>query len=402
MATRSVLIAIVALVFVTWILISSINTIQATSQPVSSPTGNQGHTDNNKGGTTQGNGSAKSTPRTVPILGNFTFPATYAALHVNLSFLNFFYNMLTQFYSLIQPLIHEILYLVSFLGYIAYYAEELLLYILNFLHLTTQSFSPGKPVPYSHSGSGSPRGAKNTSTMLLSPVITYAVVAIMVVLVFLSASVVVSRRRKSPGSSEGEGKDRITVSPRTEKVEQGRLVRESFEAEDFRGWSRGNDLINPEIPPDLPLIYPAGKPLSVRMRSTADFRGDYELLHRKGEVDYSISLREGLTETSAVSGIEHEKKTFRGVNIRKEMSLLLRLNVAQAITVDTSYRTFREIIRSEELAKAVRDDRKLSELVRSYERAYYGLKATDVSGFQSFLYGIRDTFVDPKISMSGS
>lgn len=405
MARRSVLIAIVALVLVTWVLISSINTLQTPIQNSNSNgnTGNTGKTGNpnSKGtGNTTGNGQSRSV-----LIGNFTFPSLTAPnIHLNLSFLNILYKFLVALYHLLSPLFILLHYLLYFIAYLADFLVKLLLDLLAFLHIhITRLGIHNNLLNQSRSGSGGPNGATKSSPYQLPYVITYIVIGLMVAIVALTGVSAVSRKKKSTsGGNELLPEDVVLSQLDLEAGIEDLFVPLNVRSGKFMGWSSGNDLINPDIPQDLPLIYPAGMPLSVHMRTNAEFRGNYDLIENNKSQDYRISLHEGCTETSADTGSEKEKKIFRGVNVRDEISLLLKLNLAAGISAESRFRTVREIILSEELRKIIVSDSKLHEMIRSYERAYYGLKETELGEFQRFLYCIRDTFADARIAVCGT
>lgn len=412
MPSRSVLATIVALVFVTWILVSSVNTVQIPSQ---GNTGSNGST-KNTGPTGNPNGTGQSGPGTNAtgtkntLIGSLTFPTlTLPNLHLNLSFLNILYKIALMILHFLQPVFHVLFLFMEFVGYLVGYLIELIIMLLpSWFHLgkANMNNSPILHHPISRTVTGGPSGTAGSTMLAMPAFITYIIIGLAVILIAVTGlSSISNRKKKKSDSMQNFPDDNILlVNPSTRKTGYS-YIPHNVVSVPFLGWSRGNDLINPEIPADLPLIYPAGKPLSVHMRTAGLLKGEYTLVNQNGDQDYSIALPEGCTETSAKSGLESEKKVFRGVNIRNEISLLMRLNLASLLpesALDAEHKTVRELLYSEEMKGLLAGDRKLSEMIRSYEKAYYGLKETDWSQFQQYLYCIRDTFADARIAKCGS
>lgn len=412
MPTRSALVSIVALVFVTWILISSINTVQI---PTQGSTGNNGST-KNTGPTGNPNGTGTSGPGTNftvtrnPWLGSFSFPnVTWPSLHLNLSFLNIIYKIGMLVLHYLQPVFYVLFLLMDLIGYAVGYIVDLILILLNpVLHFGKFNLNNTRIIPktVTRTSTGGPSGTAGSTTMDIPPVITYIIIGVAIVLVAITGMGSLSGRKKKRGSAEQKLPDEgITLMKPSNSASSHPFIPYNIVSAPFAGWSRGNDLIIPEIPDDLPLVYPADMPLSVHMRTGGILKGEYTLVEQDGDQNYNIKLPEGCTETSARSGFESEKKIFRGVNTRNEISLLMRINLAFAFPEDISeaeHKTVREILYSEKMKALISDDRKLSETIRSYEKAYYGLKETDWSQFRDYLYCIRDTFTDARIAKCGS
>lgn len=402
MATKSVLIAIVAIVVVTWVLISSINTIEAPINSNTGPTGTNGNTGNTAHSRGTGNATTHENGTVNQLIGNLSGqnPNGGSQFNLNLSFLNFFYKFLVAINHLLSPL-YKFIDLI--LGAIAYLVGLIVNFLLKFVHINITVPNPAGLLGYSNPGSGGPQGSQNPNTHSVPPLITYSVMILIAIIVAIAGTASFSAFRKRTKKDDDEGDlSLLRAKEEEEKAEDYLFKPINIKTVEFSGWKKGNDLINPEIPEDLPIIYPAGTPLAVHLRNEARLSGNYTVLGEPGGSDVNISLNLGCFEATAEKGMEKESKIFKGVVVRDEISLLLRVNLSRIITEGAEVKTVRELINSDEFAGKIKDRKRLLGLIRSYERAYYGMKETDLNEFQRFLYGIRDTFEDARMALCGS
>lgn len=388
MASKSMLIAIGALILVTWVLVSSITTIPQISPGTngSGSTGTPGHPGNP--GSISSNGTGFSSPVSTTssfnnkfLLGNLSFPSfNIPSFPLNLSFFNF---------SL--PLIHFHLpfHLPSFGSFFGF------LFPSN----SSGSNSSGSNGGNKGGSTGKTSGNTPSSTFSLPPIITYILIAVMVALVaILGVMSVAKYRRKGSGSQAETFPEEIFIVPDAAAKQEDATPGATYSVEAFSGWHTGNDLILPDIPEDLPLVYPEGMPLSLRLRSQTDLHSDSSSLEREGDGSYTSRLKDGCNLFSAAYGDENDEKLIRGVDLRNEFSLLLRINLFGGMSRDVSANTVREIFSMDEVGSVVRNRQVLENILNMYERSYYGLKSGSIADLQNFLYGIRDSFVQPRIA----
>ncbi len=377
MVSKAVLVSIVALVIVTWVLVSSINTVPQLSNGKTDNIGSTGNTGNKLGNLTGPSGIGTNNLSRGFLFGNFKFPdLNLSRLSFNLSLFNFTLPAFPAFFNFSLP---------SFGN------------LFGGKSGSSQSHSTGT------SGNSNGNGKTPVNTFKLPPIVVYIIIAVMVVLVAVIASLSVANYRKREKSDSAQQLLEEQVLQFDPEVQNSNSRdAQVFRVKPFKGWKGESDLINPGIPGDLPLVYPVDSDMPVELSRPATLEIDNGNINDSGKSIYNVRLSKGCNTLTASNEEEAETKNVRGVVVREEMSLLLRINLLSGTTIEGEPKTIREISRLLETEGIIKDRRKFADLIEIYERAFYGLKETALEDFQNFLYGIRDTFTEPKMAECGS
>jgi len=394
---KRVVVSFIILTLVTWIFISSVNTIV----PIVTTTGS--------GSTGPSSGSGGAPPgSSANGTGTSTGSGTSSGINLSLSFPkvslpNFHWNTawLNSVISLLQPLFKFLLSILHLLISISAYIAKLFTWLLQLLHLP-HSAANRFNAPVSHrtgSAGAAPEHLAGSSAFLPPVLLLYVVIPIVAALI--SGMAILGHRHRKPSSGADDRGEIQAINQESRSGEKKLLAGNSvsYRVVPLSGWRRGSEIMEPSIPDDLPLIYPANVPLGIRLLypGSLEARG---IQLTGGGINYTITLKEGCNEVSASAAGRRQKMFFRGVNTRREVSLLLRVNLLGSSLVEDSL-TIREILFRREYPSAIKDEIKLRELTRMYEETFYGMKRMDIPRFQRYLYGLRDTFRDPVVVTCG-
>ncbi len=381
MSYKKALVSIIALVVVTWILISSLSVIPAT--PSSSGSSGSGVTGTGTGkGTGSGSGSGS--------LFGFQFPT----INLKLPNLNIGATLSSLFSKLHIKLPNLNLTLPNSGAKVN----------------TTQGSSGG--------GGGGSSGSTTSTTNHVTPLVINPVILEVLILIFVAIAAVMimrtafTKRKKGssgPGEMKGENfeynsKDQDDGSvplSLSGKVNDSTLAYRSVpQVTPFVSWN-GKGLIRPEIPEDMPLLAREGKNLTVRTTEEMKlFANDGTVLSSNltnGET--SMEIQKGQNEIRGEGKDGNETKTIIGVDPLEDSQHQMVANFGKSILNENRTKTLREMIMESSLSSIVSDRKKLSKAISLYELIYYGRRNINMNDYYEFLRTLRDSLKEPKIFM---
>ncbi len=388
MGYKKAVISIIAVVIVTWILISSLSSVPVVhSSSPGSGSGSGGGTGSGSGpGSGLGSGFGFSLP-------NFNFKLPSLNLNLGSIFkIPNFHIKWPQFNITLPPL------------------------NFNLTKANTTSSSSGGGG--GHGGHGSSSSVNNKVTVLqqiiLNPifliVVVIAIAAIMSVYAIKSMSG--KKPKKKSNKKDGEGKDyKKSYDSRNEKNDVLQAVPETktysnsesrnytLKLKNFMGWE-GKGYIKPEIPEDMPLIWDYESPLDIDIEKNMQINSSDSNLNGNmthGKIRMNISRGKNMIKGIWDDG--SEEKDIVGINIRDDAQKQLTGNLGNDILKSLKNRTLRELENSIDFQNMIKSKADADKLIRLYERIYYGQKRINSNEYYEFLRYLKNAMKDPKMFM---
>jgi len=392
LASKTILLSLIAVIIVTWLLAASITQIQPVSgSPGTSGTNSGGGGSSGSGGSTgSGVGTGSGSGFGLSGLGgssgfnlphfNFTLPK----FNLNLSWLNIHFPKLN--------------FTLPSLG--------------NIFGSGGGGSSGGSGGSGSSgsggSGSGSSSGSGGTSLSttphpVLPPIneiliiIILSIVAVFAVVLTLSK---MSFSRKKDSDEEENGNDlllSVSAADEDKNLNSSEISIGAGEAvAPLKGWSSGNDIIRPDVKPDLPLIWSSEDRLGIDYDPDETLKSNCDI-HIESAGKAIIIPRNGCNMIEAGEGRHREMKFIRGVRYESDVIDLVRLNIIKETYFQNEDLTIREIIDKIPSGRNIKDRSELPLLVEIFERSFYGKMKLDRKGYEDFLYGLSKTMTKPKV-----
>ena len=388
MGYKKAVISIVAIVIVTWILISSLSSVPVIhSSSPGSGSGSGGGTGSGSGpGSGLGNGFGFSLP-------NFNFKLPSLNLNLGSIFkLPNFHIKWPQFNVTLPPL------------------------NFNLTKANTTSSSSGGGG--GHGGHGSSSNVNNKVTVLqqiiLNPIFLLVVVIAIAVIMSLYAIKSMSGKKpnKKVNKKNGVRKDyKESYDSRSEKNDALQAVSETnthrdddsgnyiLKLKNFMGWE-GKGYIKPEIPQDMPLIWDYASPLNVEIsRNMQIDSSDSNLKGNVTEGKIRMTLNRGKNIIKGIWNDGSEEKDIVGINIREDAQKQLTGNLGNDILKSLKNRTLRELENSSDFQNLIKSKSDADKLIKLYERIYYGQKRINSNEYYEFLRYLKNAMKDPKMFM---
>ncbi len=388
MGYKKAVISIIAVVIVTWILISSLSSVPVVhSSSPGSGSGSGGGTGSGSGpGSGLGSGFGFSLPNF-----NFKLPS----LNLNLG---------------------SIFKIPNF--HIKWPKFNITLPPLNFNLTKANTTSSSSGGGGGHGGHGSSSSVNNKVTVLqqiiLNPifliVVVIAIAAIMSVYAIKSMSG--KKPKKKSNKKDGEGKDyKKSYDSRNEKNDVLQAVPETktysnsesrnyiLKLKNFMGWE-GKGYIKPEIPEDMPLIWDYESPLDIDIEKNMQINSSDSNLNGNmthGKIRMNISRGKNMIKGIWDDG--SEEKDIVGINIRDDAQKQLTGNLGNDILKSLKNSTLRELENSIDFQNMIKSKADADKLIRLYERIYYGQKRINSNEYYEFLRYLKNAMKDPKMFM---
>ncbi len=388
MGYKKAVISIIAVVIVTWILISSLSSVPVVhSSSPGSGSGSGGGTGSGSGpGSGLGSGFGFSLPNF-----NFKLPS----LNLNLG---------------------SIFKIPNF--HIKWPKFNITLPPLNFNLTKANTTSSSSGGGGGHGGHGSSSSVNNKVTVLqqiiLNPIfliiVVIAIAAIMSVYAIKSMSG--KKPKKKSNKKGGEGKDyKKSYDSRNEKNDVLQAVPETktysnsesrnytLKLKNFMGWE-GKGYIKPEIPEDMPLIWDYESPLDIDIEKNMQINSSDSNLNGNmthGKIRMNISRGKNMIKGIWDDG--SEEKDIVGINIRDDAQKQLTGNLGNDILKSLKNRTLRELENSIDFQNMIKSKADADKLIRLYERIYYGQKRINSNEYYEFLRYLKNAMKDPKMFM---
>jgi hypothetical protein len=266
------------------------------------------------------------------------------------------------------------------------------------------SGSSGSGGSGSAGGSGSGGTSASTTPHPVLPHVNQILIIIIISIVAVFAVVLtlskMSFSRKKDSAEEENGNDLLLSVATADEDESMNNLEISIGAGEtiapLKGWSSGNDIIRPDIKPDLPLIWSSGDNLSI------DYDPDETLksscgIHMETAGKATLTPTNGCNVIEAGVGRRREMKFIRGVRYESDVIDLVRLNIIKETDFHNEDLTIREIIDKIPIGRNLKDRGELPLLVEIFERSFYGKMKLDRKGYEDFLYGLSKTMTKPKV-----
>lgn len=373
MTYKKAVVSIIALVVVTWVLISSLSAIPVmNSQSGGSGTGH---------GTGTGTGSGSGTG-TGSLFG-FHFPT------LNLHLPNF--NIGSAFANLLSKLHITLPKLNITLPQTGAKANS-------------TSSSPGG----GNTGSGTTTNTKHDVTpVVINPLFLEIFMVIFIAMaVILVAKSTFNRKKTGKPDQPDTGEELFEYNSREGKEENGAVEsggspdqktldpRAIPQANSFLSWN-GNGLIKPKIPDDMPLLAKAGESLDISCPEDMKlFSNGTELSMNKNAL-----IVKGRNLLTGQSHSGNDTKTITGIDPMEDSQRQMIANFGESILNRNRTKTLREIILESDLSSLISNKEKLISAIGIYEKIYYGRKNINMNDYYEFLRSLRDALREPKVFM---
>jgi hypothetical protein len=390
LASKTILLSLVAVIVVTWLLAASITQIQ----PISGSPGNSG-TNSGGGGFSGSGGSTGFGGGTGSGLGGSGLGGSFG---FNLPHFNFTlpkFNLNLSMFNIHFPKLN---FTLPSLGNIFGSGGG------GSSGGSGGSGSSGSGGSGSAGGSGSGGTSASTTPHPVLPHVNQILIIIIISIVAVFAVVLtlskMSFSRKKDSAEEENGNDLLLSVATADEDESMNNLEISIGAGEtiapLKGWSSGNDIIRPDIKPDLPLIWSSGDNLSI------DYDPDETLksscgIHMETAGKATLTPTNGCNVIEAGVGRRREMRFIRGVRYESDVIDLVRLNIIKETDFHNEDLTIREIIDKIPIGRNIKDRGELPLLVEIFERSFYGKMKLDRKGYEEFLYGLSKTMTKPKV-----
>lgn len=373
MSNKKAVISIIALVVVTWVLISSLSAIPVTNSQ-SGSTGTGGGTGSGTGtGTGSGTGS----------LFGFHFPS----LKLNLPNLNIGASLANLF-------------------------SKLHIKFPNLNVTLPQTGAKANATSTSPGGGGGGTGSTSSSHNAITPLVINPLLLEIFMVIFIGLAVLMVIKstfsRKKDRKPDNSGMDGELFEYNSKEVEErGLQIEKDASAKTerfiprsipqvmpFSPW-KGEGLIKPDIPEDMPLFARAGKNLNINYPENMKlFSNDGEML-RKPEVQ----ITEGKNTLKGQSDSGNETKTIMGIDPKEDSQRQMIANFGENILNRNRTKTLREIMSESNLSGLISNKESLYRAVSIYEKIYYGKRDINMNDYYEFLRSLKNSLKEPKIFM---
>ena len=381
-------ISIVAIVVVTWILISSLSSIPVVK---SSSSGS---------GTGQGGGSGSNTGLGSGFGSGFGF--SLPNLNLSLPHLNLNLGALFR-----APNFH-----------FKWPKFNITLPPANFNSTKTNSTSSSPGGGGGHGGQGTSNSVNSKvnviQQILLNPIFLIILIGAIAVImsVYATRKLGGNRIKKKGGrnknvkndykesyDSRADKDDILQVAPETNRPSDSEPRNYIFKLKKFMGWE-GMGYIKPKIPEDMPLIWDYSSPLDIEIdRNMQIDSPDSKLKGNFPKGNLNMSVQKGLNKIRGIWNEGSEEKDIMGINIREDAQKQLTGNIGGELMNSLKNKTLRELGNSEGFQNLVSDKLSAEKLIKIYERIYYGQKRINSNEYYEFLRYLRNSMKDPKMFM---
>lgn len=260
----------------------------------------------------------------------------------------------------------------------------------------------------------------NTSTQKATPLTIpnqLVLIIVLVIIVLATLFTVISRRSlgrqqmRKPQAQSQELMPPESILPKVELSPPAFLAPVELGAEElvvpFQGWGNQGGFIRPEINPELPLIWSVSKPLKIEVPngSILDLQqSNSEGIEKLSETSYSVKFKETCNTLSAASGNARDKKFVRAVHYNEDVIKHFRLNFFKISEDELQSLTPRELVGvlTSKYKKEIADSTKLFELIRIFEKAFYGRKEISRADYEDFLISLSRSLANPKVIICGT
>ena len=369
------ILSVIAMVIVTWLLISSLSTINNIEPSGSSS--NSGTSGHNGGSANNGNGgSIGSGSGTGGVLGSQLFNFNLPTFNFNLDFL--------QFPKLVIPFPNFGFPTIQFPG------------INLFNDLPQKTFSGG--------GSSSSTNSALTKIVPIIINIDFLIILFSVLGAFMVFVVLRKHTKTNHGKTKKEVRKKVDTDNALYKslkeelefgeLNDGQKALFNFEIEKipYEGWG-GEGIIRPHIASDLPLTWDIHNNLEID-------RDKGTILELNDEIIESniLNIKLGSNKISAVGDHNSQKLKILGVNYEEHVRDTAIINIPEEFARKTNSYTLREIYNMNEIGEIFATDRKLDKALLTFDRVYYGKKGISREEYETFLRSVKSDLKKPYIA----
>lgn len=373
MSTRKAVVSILALVVVTWVLISSLSAIPV----INAQSGSTGTGGGSGSGTGTGTGSGTGS------LFGFHFPT----LKLNLPNLNIG-------------------------AFIANLFSKLHIKFPNLNITLPQTGAKVNATSSSPGGGGGGTGTTSSNHNAVTPLVINPLLLEIFMVIFIGLAVLMvvkstfSRKKgRNPPSSDIQGqlfeynsKEEVEMNVHMEidgLAKTERLTSRSIpQVIPFSPWN-GEGLIKPDIPEDMPLFARAGESLNVTYPENMKlFSNDGEMVKKS-----KIQITEGKNILNGQSDSGTETKTIMGIYPKEDSQRQMIANFGENILNRNRSKTLREIMEESNLSQLISSKESLYHAVSIYEKIYYSKMDINMNVYYEFLRALKNSLKEPKIFM---
>jgi hypothetical protein len=234
---------------------------------------------------------------------------------------------------------------------------------------------------------------------------------IILIIIFAGAIGFVSRRGRTSLSGKKDSKSSaiqqlLQLSPVVSELAVSPVITELIPGEmvvPFQGWGVQAGFVRPEIKPDLPLIWSLDEPMKVQVPEGATLSLEGGHLQKQSPTSYSV--RFSLTCNSIVGTMQgtSETKYIRAVHYGEDVVKHFRLNFFRISDVELSTLTPRELaeVLAQKYSETISDRAQLFQLIRIFERTFYGKKEISRADYEDFLVSLSSSTTNPKVIICG-
>lgn len=171
----------------------------------------------------------------------------------------------------------------------------------------------------------------------------------------------------------------------------------------FRGWDSLGGFIQPEIKPDLPLIWSLSESLTVRVPENVALSLEGGQVLRQSPTSYSVRFAKTCNALTGSFQGTAETKHVRAVHYSEDVIKHFRLNFFRISDEELSTLTPRELaeVLANRYSESISDPEQLFRLIRVFERAFYGKKEISRADYEQFLVSLSRSVIDPKVIICG-
>ncbi len=379
MERRQALLSLIALILVTWLLVSSLSEIAnynvsggSSSGPgTPGPGGSLGGT--GQGSSGLGGGLGLKFPSSS---FNFIFP------NINLDFLTPIFNAIAWFFSLF-PLPN-----------------------IRFptLKLPSTHFPGNSATGSSGGGSGSSSQNQNPNVIPLLTneyiLIFIAIITIIFIIFMLMRNANIGKTAKKEGKTSTnevnlEIPDQSTLfdnSPMEIDHTHGRKFLFSKISTPLKGWG-GNDLLTIPISNDLPLVWSDSTPLKINSSGSSDLKFNDVSLNEE-----QIVLPYGLNTLTINSGNEMTVLELLGIPYEEHVRDSTIVNIPENIRTEILSKTLLEVYSMNEMKNEFMNHESIRDAITICERVIYGKKILKREEYEKFLRSLGNGFISPHIT----
>ncbi|MCL4345687.1 MAG: hypothetical protein M1375_00160 [Candidatus Thermoplasmatota archaeon] len=378
---RSALISIIAILAVTWLLISAISVIQPVQGGSGSGSGSLGSGGGSGGGSGSGNGLGTGGGSGLglnlpnfPI--NFHFPNLNLKNPFNIPIINF---------SFPDP------------------------FHFKFPPLNLSLVGSSKPSP--PGGGGSTGSGKTTQTtpvqnniirLILNPLILIALVIAMTAIVLVIAMM----KRQKPSSKKPRSKIGRVSANAQEAMEENLLIYpDQDDTKQHRSYGKSavpyfsideSNGLHLSIDRDLPPLWRYTDKLQYELEGGFSMELNSAYLGT-GPAKDCIQINRGINQIKVKSGSFENHLEILGNVYEEDVIDALQANIGVSLLNDLSAKTIREILGSPALNEKIRDFVNLPKLIETFERVMYGRKNISRSEYETFLRNLKYSMKNPLI-----